>query len=102
MTTIRLFNADTIIDSVHDMSDVPTVMPQNVTCLARVIEGGRFCYRTNPMHKEEIELFVQSSRGDLNGYAHGKKVDLEAILGEMALSTRDPRYQSMLREIRSL
>ena len=102
MTTIRLFNADTIIDSVHDMSEVPTVMPQNVTCLARVIEGGRLCYRTNPMHKEEIELFVQSSRGDLNGYAHGKKVDLEAILGEMALSTRDPRYQSMLREIRSL
>ena len=102
MTTIRLFNADTIIDSVHDMSEVPTVMPQNVTCLARVIEGGRFCYRTNPIHKEEIELFVQSSRGDLNGYAHGKKVDLEAILGEMALSTRDPRYQSMLREIRSL
>lgn len=48
MTTIRLFNADTIIDSVHDMSEVPTVMPQNVTCLARVIEGGRFCYRTNP------------------------------------------------------
>ena len=102
MTTIRLFNAETIIDSVHDMSEVPTVMPQNVTCLARVIEGGRFCYRTNPMHKEEIELYVQSSRGDLNGYAHGKRVDLEAILGEMALSTRDPRYQSMLREIRSL
>ena len=102
MTTIRLFNADTIIDSVHDMSEVPTVMPQNVTCLARVIEGGRFCYRTNPIHKEEIELYVQSSRGDLNGYAHGKKVDLEAILGEMALSTRDPGYQSMLREIRSL
>ena len=102
MTTIRLFNADTIIDSVHDMSEVPTVMPQNVTCLARISEGGRFCYRTNPMHKEEIELYVQSSRGDLNGYAHGKKVDLEAILGEMALSTRDPRYQSMLREIRSL
>ena len=102
MTTIRLFNADTIIDSVHDMSEVPTVMPQNVTCLARIIEGGRFCYRTNPMHKEEIELYVQSSRGNLNGYAHGKKVDLEAILGEMALSTRDPRYQSMLREIRSL
>ena len=102
MTTIRLFNADTIIDSVHDMSEVPTVMPQNVTCLARVIEGGRFCYRTNPMHKEGIELYVQSSRGDLTGYAHGKKVDLEAILGEMALSTRDPRYQSMLREIRSL
>lgn len=102
MTTIRLFNADTIIDSVHDMSEVPTVMPQNVTCLARVIEGGRFCYRTNPMHKEEIELYVQSPRGDLNGYAHGKKVDFEAILGEMALATRDPRYQNMLREIRSL
>ncbi len=102
MTTIRLFNADTIIDSVHDMSEVPTVMPQNVTCLARVIEGGRFCYRTNPMHKEEIELYVQSSRGNLCSYAHGKKVDFEAILGEMALATRDPRYQSMLREIRSL
>lgn len=102
MTTIRLFNADTIIDSVHDMSEVPTVMPQNVTCLARIQEGGRFCYRTNPMHKEEIELYAQSPRGDLYGYAHGKKVDLEAILGEMALSTRDPRYQNMLREIRSL
>lgn len=54
------------------------------------------------MHKEEIELYVQSPRGDLNGYAHGKKVDFEAILGEMALATRDPRYQNMLREIRSL
>lgn len=102
MTTIRLFNADTIIDSVHDMSEVPTVMPRNVTCIAKVVEGGRFCYRTNPMHKEEIELYVQSSRGELCSYAHGKKVDFEAILGEMALATRDPRYQNMLREIRSL
>lgn len=102
MTTIRLFNADTIIDSVHDMSEVPTEMPQNVTCIARVIEGGRFCYRTNPMHKEDIELYVQSSQGELLSYAHGKKVDVEAILGEMALGSRDPRYQNMLREIRSL
>lgn len=100
MTSIKLFNVGTIVDWVHDGSEVPTTMPHNVSCLARIEEGGRFCYRTNPMHKEEIELYGDSKRGLY--YAHGTKNDLEVVLGELALSTRDPRYYSMLREIRSL
>ena len=100
MATIRLFNVGTIVDLVHDGSEVPTAMPRNVSCLARIEERGRFCYRTNPMHREEIELYGDTNRGLY--YAHGKKNDLEVVLGELALSTTDHRYYNMIREIRRL
>lgn len=100
MTTLRLFDTGTILDWIHDGSIVPTEIPYGVHLLAKIQEGGALYYKYNPEQKNEIELFRKHGR-DLS-YAHGTKVALEEVLGQLLLSTRDPRYSALLHKIREL